>query len=175
MDNVFSVLGLNPDANQDEIKACYHRLIKLWHPDKFQDPIEQERAQEKMIRLNIAYERALKIVRARPLQSNYVPAIEAKKSARNFLSKNQPESALRQLMRSETRDFEWYEIKGLIMLAFKQYEGAHQSFREAIRLEPDNRHLRELALNAALLVKKHNRLPYRIADKLSHYIRKIGL
>lgn len=175
MDNAFSVLGAAPDASQDEIKACYHRLIKLWHPDKFQNPLEQEQAQEKMISLNQAYERALKIVRARPLQSSYIPSNEAKRSARACLNEKKPESALRQLMRSEDRDFEWYEIKGLIMLEFKQFEGAHQSFREAIKLEPENKRLRELALKAALLVKKHNKLPYKIADKLSHYIKKIGL
>ena len=40
----------------------------------------------------------------------------------------------------------------------------HQSYREAVRREPDNRTYREGALNAALAMKKARPLGAKIAD-----------
>ena len=45
-------------------------------------------------------------------------------------------------------------MQGNILMALKQYETAHQSYREAVRRDPDNRQFREGALDAALAIKK---------------------
>ena len=46
----------------------------------------------------------------------------------------------------------------------KQFSSAHQSFREAVRQSPDNHEYRAGALEAALEMKKHQKLAYRVAD-----------
>ncbi len=49
-----------------------------------------------------------------------------------MLGQKNPESALRQLLRAESRDDEWYYIQGNILMAMGQYESAHSSYREAV-------------------------------------------
>ena len=69
-----------------------------------------------------------------------------------------------QLGRAESRDDEWYYIQGLILMGMKQFGSAHQSFREAIRLQPDNNDYRAGALEAAVALKKRQHWAYRMAD-----------
>ena len=45
-----------------------------------------------------------------------------------------------------------------------QYGTAHQSFREAVRMQPNNRAYRQGALDAAVAIKRHQKLRYRVAD-----------
>ena len=47
-------LGLKEGASLEEVKSAYHRLVKGCHPDLFQDPEEQDEAQKRMVRLNLA-------------------------------------------------------------------------------------------------------------------------
>ena len=46
----------------------------------------------------------------------------------------------------------------------REYASAHQSFREAVRLCPDNNEYRQGALEAAMAVKKHQKWSYRLAE-----------
>ena len=51
-------------------------------------------------------------------------------------------------------------------MGFREYDTAHQSFREAVRLQPDNMRYRQFALDAALAVKRQRYLPLRLKDSL---------
>ncbi len=51
--NYYEVLGINPTANSEEIKRAYHDKLKIWHPDKNADRIEE--AEEITKILNQAY------------------------------------------------------------------------------------------------------------------------
>lgn len=48
----YRVLGLTPDASDDEVKAAYRRLAKKYHPDLNNGSAE---AEEKMKEINAAY------------------------------------------------------------------------------------------------------------------------
>jgi hypothetical protein len=51
-----SILGLTLKATKDEIKKAYHRIIKVWHPDKFTNDNEKYlEATEKSKLINEAY------------------------------------------------------------------------------------------------------------------------
>ena len=155
MSNPFEVLGLKPWAGPDEIRTAYRALVKSCHPDMIQDPAEKEAAQERMIRLNLAYEEALKFASPRvQTPAAEIPMEEAIYQAEKLIEKESPEKALRQLLRAEERDAKWYWIQGKALMMMDQYESAHQSFREAVRREPDNREYREGALDSALAMKK---------------------
>ncbi|MBO5868698.1 MAG: J domain-containing protein, partial [Oscillospiraceae bacterium] len=49
----YKVLGVSPDASDDEIKKAYRRLAKQYHPDR--NPGDQEAAR-RMKEINAAYE-----------------------------------------------------------------------------------------------------------------------
>ena len=50
--NPYRVLGVNPDASDEEIKTAYRMLAKRYHPDA--NPKEEDAA-EKMNQINTAY------------------------------------------------------------------------------------------------------------------------
>jgi curved DNA-binding protein CbpA len=50
----YAELQLSPDAEPELIKAAFKALAKKYHPDKFSDPIEKKRAEERMARINEA-------------------------------------------------------------------------------------------------------------------------
>ena len=56
MRNPYSVLGVEPTATDEEIKAAYRALARKYHPDKYQDSDLAEMAGEKMKEINAAYE-----------------------------------------------------------------------------------------------------------------------
>ncbi len=52
----YRVLEVEPGASPDELKRAYRDLVKVWHPDRFNDdPRLQGRAQEKLKQINLAY------------------------------------------------------------------------------------------------------------------------
>ena len=89
---------------------------------------------------------------------------DAKQLARKMLRQQSPESALRQLMRADRKDAEWYYLQGYILMQMHQYESAHQSYREAVRREPDNIDYRRGALDAAVAMKKAKTVQGRIKE-----------
>ncbi len=142
MRNPFGVLGLEASADADQVRAAYRKLVKTCHPDKFQDETERKAAQEKMITLNLAYEEAMKLAVNRTTASaafnRELDQQDALTLAAKMLRQDNPEAALRQLLRASTRDSAWYAMQGKVLMALEQYESAHQSYREAIRREPNN-------------------------------------
>lgn len=53
----FAELGLSPDAQADECKSAYKKLLKLHHPDRHSgDPEKIKKATEKTARVNAAYD-----------------------------------------------------------------------------------------------------------------------
>ena len=71
-----------------------------------------------------------------------------------MLAKTNPEGALRQLMRAENKNGDWYYTYGKILMHMEKYPEARQAFREAVRKNPDNREYRRWALDAEIAEKK---------------------
>lgn len=150
MGTPFEELGLTAGADPEEIRAAYRARVKRFHPDLVQDPGEKAKAQERMIRLNRAYEEALRLALPRQ-QAAYIremPAAEAVILSDRMLAKGRPESAMRQLMRADRRDAAWHAAYGRVLMAMEHYPEAHQAFRQAVRLDPGNREYHQGALEA---------------------------
>lgn len=174
MKTPFEELGLRAWADPEEIRAAYRSLVKQCHPDTVQDPAEKEAAQQRMIQLNLAYEEALRLSAPRQ-HAPYVrelPKEEALALAEKMLAKDQPEAALRQLMRSESRDAVWHSVYGRVLMSMRKYHEAHLSFREAVRLDPGNNAYHALALDAAMAEKKEQTLPGRAKKWIRHFGKK---
>jgi hypothetical protein len=53
----FRALGVAPNASWEEVRQAYKDLVRVWHPDRFQsDPQLRERAEQKLQRINEAYD-----------------------------------------------------------------------------------------------------------------------
>ncbi|NJR69769.1 MAG: J domain-containing protein [Synechococcales cyanobacterium CRU_2_2] len=52
----YTILGITQNATLEDVKQAYRRLARSWHPDRFTDPQEKEVAEEKIKRINAAYE-----------------------------------------------------------------------------------------------------------------------
>lgn len=162
--NAYEVLGLTGDADVNQVHAAYRTRVKTCHPDLFIDHEQQMKAQEQLVRLNLAYEEALRLSSQRQVGFHDVPVAQAIAFARRLMEQGRYESALRQLGRADARNDEWYFLEGKVLLALKQYTSAHQAFREAVRRAPDNNEYRACALDAAIQMKKHQRIAYRMID-----------
>lgn len=158
----FEVLGLTPGAEAAQVRAAYRRLVKACHPDQYQEPETQKAAQEQLIELNLAYEEALKLCSQRHVGFNLISQEEAKHFAARLVEQGNLESALRQLNRADSKDADWYYRQGNILMGMRQYKTAHQSYREAVRREPDNNLYRAGALDAAVADKRSGQPLYRI-------------
>ena len=58
----YTILGVNKNASQDEIKKAYHKLAKQHHPDRFVNSSDSEKKyhESKMKEINDAYENLTK-------------------------------------------------------------------------------------------------------------------
>ena len=160
--NPFEVLGIPTSSGEQEVLAAYRARVKTCHPDQYQDEDDRRVAQERLVEINLAYEQALKLCSRRRVGFNLISQEEAKHFASRLIEQGNLESALRQLNRADSKDAEWFFMQGNILMGLRKYETAHQSYREAVRQDPDNRAYRAGALDAALAMKKSKQLGFRI-------------
>ena len=56
MRDPYEVLGISPNATDDEVKTAYRNLARKYHPDNYTNNPLSDLAQEKMQEINEAYD-----------------------------------------------------------------------------------------------------------------------
>ncbi len=144
MSNPYRVLGLSPDATDDEIKEAYRTLAKKYHPDNYAGNPLSDLAEEKMKQLNEAYDQ-IQAERAARANANGGAAGQNAGSARfahiraSMQSGNyaDAEVELDAVPQSE-RNAEWNFLKGSILLQRGWYTDAQKYLETACYMDPHN-------------------------------------
>ena len=61
MTDPYTVLGVKPDASDEEVKRAYRELARKYHPDNYQNNPLADLAEEKMKEINEAYDAITKM------------------------------------------------------------------------------------------------------------------
>lgn len=143
----YKVLGVSPDASDDEIKQAYRRLAKKYHPDL--NPGDEEAAR-RMQEVNAAYEQ-IKNPEKQTSSSGgtygYDPYGAYQRTeqtdsyqdvAFRYLRMGLYREALTALENSPNRNARWYYISALAHDRLGNQITALEHIRRAVSMEPDN-------------------------------------
>ena len=162
----YKVLGVSPDASDDEIKKAYRRLAKQYHPDR--NPGDKEAAR-KMQQINAAYEQIKNPEAFRGGQQggygygnggygsyggygyggkSYDPFSGAwggqtstdpyLRSAEQYIRAGRYQEALNALQNSTEKNGRWYYLSALANYNLGNQVTALEHIRRAVSMEPDN-------------------------------------
>ena len=143
IDDPYKVLGVSPDASDDEIKRAYRRLAKEYHPDR--NPGD-ETAAKKMQQINAAYEQIKNPEKAQSNPNGYQryggyqesQGDAYQRSAYNYIRYRRYREALNVLENCPERDARWYYLSALANHGLGNQVTALEHIRRAVSMEPDN-------------------------------------
>lgn len=134
----YSVLGVSPDASDEEIKRAYRKLAKKYHPDL--NPGDQEAAKQ-MQRINAAYEQIQNQGKsADPFRGAQEPEGGERyyHAAYQYIRYGRFREALNTLDSVPQRDGQWYYLSALANDGLGNQATALEHMRRAVSMEPDN-------------------------------------
>lgn len=153
MNNPYSVLGVSPNASDEEIKQAYRNLARKYHPDKYRDSDLADLANEKMKEINAAYEEVQKL-RAGRAQGTFAqggssyngnPHANANTTAtfaevRRLINQNEIQEAERLLRTMEVNrhNAEWFFLMGCVLYKRGYFLDAQKMFDRATSMDPYN-------------------------------------
>lgn len=158
MNDPYKVLGISPNATDDQVKAAYREMARKYHPDQYGDNPLSDLAQEKMQEINEAYDTIVRMRKEGGHQSGGNPNPRGRShryaDIRRMVTEGRIEDAdtLLNGIPAVTRDAEWHFLKGSVLYKRGWLEDAYQHFSIACRMDPTNAEYR-----AAFNQMSHNR------------------
>jgi molecular chaperone DnaJ len=151
-DDPYKILGVSPDASDDEIKQAYRRLAKQYHPDRNPDDAY---AAKKMQEINAAYEQiknpaAYKRTGPSGAYGSYggygnyggysqqAAGDQYHNAAYQYIMFGRYREALNILHNVQTKDARWYYLSALANDGIGNQVTALEHIRRAVSMAPDN-------------------------------------
>ena len=144
MKDPYSILGVNKNATDDEIKAAYRELARKYHPDNYADNPLSDLASEKMQEINNAYDSIMNMRKNRGSKgqefSGSYSANTNYPDIRNYINQGRYDDAQSLLdgVPVEKRDAEWYFLNGTVLYRRGWFDASYTSFATACRMDPNN-------------------------------------
>lgn len=162
IDDPYKVLGVSPDASDEEIKKAYRALAKKYHPDR--NPGDQEAAR-KMQEVNAAYDQIKNPEKAQQRPGgyggygnaggygNYDPfggyyqrrepprqdyGDHYQQAAFNYIRYGRYQEAVNALNNAADRNARWYYLSALANDGLGNQVTALEHIRRAVSMEPGN-------------------------------------
>ncbi len=147
MKDPYEVLGISPDATDDEVKAAYRQMARKYHPDNYADNPLSDLAQQKMQEINEAYDT---IIRQRQSGSAYAGGSQYA-DIRGMIQNRRYAQAEELLdgIPDSARSAEWYFLKGQVLYQKGWLEDADRHFYQAVQMDPQNPEYRAAVNRAA--------------------------
>ena len=151
MSDPYQVLGISPNATDDEIKAAYRALAKKYHPDNYAGSPIADLAGEKMKEINEAYDTVLRDRKNRQASGGYAnpgagysgtggASSSDYFDVRNMINAGRASDAEEILdgVPPTRRNAEWYFLKGTVLYQRGWLEEAFNDFSRACQMDPGN-------------------------------------
>lgn len=158
MRDPYTVLGVSPNASDQEVKRAYRELARKYHPDNYVDNPLADLAEEKMKEINEAYE-AIQKQRSggggyqqqssggyRQQQQQYSSSSSNNPTfarVRSMINLGDLNAAERLLQEVPQRSGEWYFLMGSIAYRRGWLDEAMQNYNLAVQMEPGNMEYRQ--------------------------------
>ena len=164
--NPYQVLGVSENATDEEVRSAYLKLVKKYHPDKYQDNPLQALAGEKLKQVNEAYDTITKLRSGQSAganagaggfgagfgtnggfgsggfstgASNYSGEYASEfVRARSCLNSNSVREARAILEAIPVRNAEWNYLYGITLYRSGEYGAARNYLELATQLDPAN-------------------------------------
>ena len=144
MKDPYQVLGVTPNASDDEIKDAYRQLARKYHPDNYGDNPLSDLAKEKMQEINEAYDTIVRMRRAGNQTGGGQTGGTNYTDIRNLIRSGRTMDAETLLdgIPAPSRDAEWYFLKGSVLYKKGWLDEAFNHFATATRMDPQNQEYR---------------------------------
>lgn len=167
MRDPYSVLGVDQNASDEEIKKAYRELARKYHPDNYQNNPLADLAEEKMKEINEAYDT---ITKSRAGGGGYQQSSGSYSQQRSYGGSANPtfaqirnlinagdlQTAERLLLEVPQKNGEWYFLSGSIAYRKGWLDEAMQNYSMAVQMEPNNMEYRQ-----ALSIMQRGNVGYR--------------
>lgn len=151
MKNPYEVLGVSPNASEEEVKAAYRKLAKKYHPDKYANSELADLANEKMQEINQAYDAITKGgynsgTNSRSYSYGGSSSTSAYENGIDYtdiislISANRLDEAHSMLnaVPNVQRGAKWYYLMGQLFYRKGWLDQASKYFQTAYNMEPNN-------------------------------------